>query len=96
MDIEAAIVCASERLGYTSIRPNQHKAVRSFMDHKDVFISLPTGSGKSFFVSQCYPWSVVIVVSPLIALMKDQVQDNRIARAFCSGVLGHVPVHLCL
>ena len=38
----------------------------------------------------------MIVVSPLIALMKDQVQDDRIARAFCSGVLGHVPVHLCL
>ena len=96
MDIEAAIVCASERLGYTSIRPNQYKAVRSFMDHKDVFISLPTGSGKSFCFAvlplafdNLYQrvGSIVIVVSPLIALMKDQVQDDRIARAFCSGVL---------
>ena len=96
MDIEAAIVCASERLGYTSIRPNQHKAVRSFMDHKDVFISLPTGSGKSFFVSQCYPWSIVIVVSPLIALMKDQVQDDRIARAYFVQVYWDMFLYICV
>ena len=66
MDIEAAIVCASERLGYTSIRPNQHKAARSFMDHKDVFINLSTGSGKSFFVSQCYPWRLTIYTNAMV------------------------------
>eukprot|EP00731_Ephydatia_muelleri_P034357 Em0056g16a len=79
---DAVILRAGARLGYTAIRPNQHKAVKSFIEGSDVFISLPTGSGKSF----CYsvlPFiyddlyhrvgSIVIVVSPLIALMKDQV-----------------------
>ena len=81
-NLDAVILRAGARLGYTAIRPNQHKAVKSFIEGSDVFISLPTGSGKSF----CYsvlPFifddlyqrvgSIVIVVSPLIALMKDQV-----------------------
>ena len=78
-DLDAVILRA---LGYTAIRPNQHKAVKSFMEGNDVFISLPTGSGKSFSFS-VLPFafdylyqrvgSIVIVVSPLIALMKDQV-----------------------
>ena len=50
-DLDAVILRASERLGYTAIRPNQHKAVKSFMKGNDVFISLPTGSGKSFCFS---------------------------------------------
>ena len=82
-DLDAVILRAGARLGYTAIRPNQHKAVKSFIEGSDVFISLPTGSGKWF----CYsvlPFvfdglyqrvgSIVIVVSPLIALMKDQVR----------------------
>ena len=49
-DLDAVILHARARLGYTAIRPNQHKAVRSFIEGSNVFISLPTGSGKSF----CY------------------------------------------
>ena len=48
----------------------------------DVFVSLPTGSGKSLFVFGCYPalstsserQPLYIVISPLVALMKEQVQ----------------------
>ena len=77
----AVIIRASQRLGYSSVRDKQLLAIRTFMEGNDVFISSPTGSGKSL----CYavlPYafddlyhregSIVVVVSP-IALMKDQV-----------------------
>ena len=80
-DIEAAIAQALERIGFSELRPKQKLAVRSFVEGNDVFVSLPTGSGKSL----CYwllPWvfealrqgisSTIIVISPLEALMKDQ------------------------
>ena len=68
------------KIGHTAIRPNQHKAVKSFIEGNDVFIRLPTGSGKPFcctvlpFVFDGLYQRIVIVVSPLIAFMKDQVR----------------------
>ena len=44
------IIRASQRLGYSSVRDKQLLAIRTFMEGNDVFISLPTGSGKSL----CY------------------------------------------
>ncbi len=85
--ILAAIEGAGKRLGY-QLRPKQQEAVVSFIRGSDVFVSLPTGSGKSL----CYsilPWafdtlrgrskaqSIVLVVSPLVALMKDQVTSHQ-------------------
>ena len=72
-------------MGYSSLRPDQEKVVVAFMKGKDVFVSLPTGSGKSLCYSILLKVSdsirsspgkcIVIVVSPLIALMKDQVRS---------------------
>eukprot|EP00731_Ephydatia_muelleri_P011886 Em0006g780a len=73
---------SGQRLGYASIRLNQLNAIKSFMEGNDIFVILPTGSGKSLcftvlpFAFDCLyqrDSSIVIVVSPLIALMKDQV-----------------------
>ena len=72
-------------LGYSALRPQQELAVKSFVQGNDVFISLPTGGGKSLCYSilpdvfdalrtEVEP-SIVIIVSPLIALMKDQVRS---------------------
>ena len=83
-----AIDEATKQLGYAEFRPNQALVVNSFLEGRDVFTSMPTGSGKSL----CYcllpkvfdilrgsnsveTQSVVIVVSPLVALMKDQVRQ---------------------
>ncbi|KAL5503641.1 hypothetical protein EMCRGX_G010620 [Ephydatia muelleri] len=81
-ELDSIIIQAAQKLGYPTLRPNQHKAIKSFMEGHDVFISLPTGCGKSLCFS-VLPYafdylyrrvgSIVIVVSPLIALMKDQV-----------------------
>ena len=45
-----AIDTAAMRLGFRSLKPEQRKAIRNFMDGKDVMVVLPTGFGKSL----CY------------------------------------------
>ena len=81
--ISAVVDKVAKKFGYKQATPDQKKAIVAFVNGSDVFVSLPTGSGKSF----CY-WclpdvfdemngksgqSIVLVVSPLIALMMDQV-----------------------
>ena len=45
--IDSVILRASTKLGYSSLRENQLKAVKSFIEGNDVFVILPKGSGKS-------------------------------------------------
>ena len=45
--LSTAIISVSLRLGYTELKPCQESAVKSFVSGKDVFVSLPTGYGKS-------------------------------------------------
>lgn len=66
---------------------NEYKKAKAGEDFKDLFLTAPTGAGKSllfqlpsFYVSQNN--DVTIVVSPLIALMKDQVEQIRQERGF--------------
>lgn len=81
--IRQASKLAAESLGYSSLRPQQEKIVLTFVKGNDVFVCLPTGSGKSAcytILPRVYDYlrkstsSIVVVVSPLIALMKDQVR----------------------
>ena len=73
--------------GYDSFRPKQEDIVRAALDEKDVLAILPTGGGKSvcFQVPAMMREGIAIVVTPLIALMKDQVQNlnDRGIKALC-------------
>ena len=49
--IEEVVLRAVQRLGFADLRPQQMVAIKTFMHGKDVFVSLPTGYGKSLIYS---------------------------------------------
>ena len=77
-----------EIFGFRSFRPHQEEIVRAILDNRDAFAVMPTGGGKSL----CYQLpaymkkGVCVVVSPLISLMKDQV-DAANANGLRAGTL---------
>src|SRR6185437_8005483 len=82
----------SKYWGYTSFRPLQREAMTAILDGRDSVVVLPTGGGKSlcFQAPALTRGGVGLVVSPLIALMKDQVDglaENGIAAACYNSAL---------
>ena len=80
--------------GYDSLRPLQHDAIRAGIEGRDSLVVLPTGGGKSL----CYQLPAVVenrtdlVISPLIALMKDQVDSLRANGVPAAAVYGGIPI----
>lgn len=68
---------ARDYLGYDDLRPGQHDAIRSVLDGHDTLAVMPTGSGKSaiYQIAGIIRSGITIVVSPLIALQRDQVDS---------------------
>ncbi len=80
------------RFGYDQFRPLQAEIIQTVLDGNDALVLMPTGGGKSL----CYQLpalclgGLTLVVSPLIALMKDQVdalRANGIAAAFVNSTV---------
>src|SRR5947209_9815092 len=65
--------------GFTTLRPLQEQAMQAVLEGRDSLVVLPTGGGKSlcFPAPAVYRGGTTVVVSPLIALMKDQVDGLR-------------------
>src|SRR6267143_437744 len=81
-----------QSFGFTSFRPLQEQIIRDALSRRDVFALLPTGGGKSlcFQLPALVQPGLTVVVSPLIALMKDQVdalQASGIAATFLNSSL---------
>src|SRR5215471_9149006 len=75
MSTDAILSTVQRYWGFSELRPLQEEAIRAGLDHRDSLVVMPTGGGKSL----CYQVPPVladrtdVVVSPLISLMKDQV-----------------------
>ena len=99
-DLDKIIMDASVSFGYNELKVEQHKALKAFVEGRDVFVALPTGYGKSL----CYALlpaifdskkelvektSICMIVSPLIALMKDQ-SNFFIKKGISSGFVSDI------
>ena len=86
--LEEAQAVLRKYYGYKGFKPIQQKAIASILNGEDTFVVMPTGGGKSL----CYQIpalmldGLTLVISPLISLMKDQV-DQLVRLGICAACM---------
>ena len=86
--LEEAQAVLRKYYGYKGFKPIQQKAIASILNGEDTFVVMPTGGGKSL----CYQVpalmldGLTLVISPLISLMKDQV-DQLVRLGICAACM---------
>jgi ATP-dependent DNA helicase RecQ len=97
VDLTASL---KKHFGYDQFRPLQREIIEDALDGRDLFVLMPTGGGKSlcFQLPALIRDGLTIVVSPLIALMKDQVDALRtsgIAATYLNSTLDREEAKAC-
>ncbi|MGD1860276.1 MAG: RecQ family ATP-dependent DNA helicase [Leptolyngbyaceae cyanobacterium] len=79
--------------GYSTFRPPQDTVIRALLQHRDALIIMPTGGGKSlcFQLPALLQTGLTLVVSPLVALMENQVQELRDRRLPAATLHSELP-----
>ena len=93
MTAPAALEILNDVFGYPSFRGRQAEIVETLASGKSLLVLMPTGGGKSlcYQIPALMRGGVAVVVSPLIALMNDQVANLRAAGVHCAAVHGGTP-----
>ncbi|NES98554.1 MAG: DEAD/DEAH box helicase, partial [Desertifilum sp. SIO1I2] len=88
------VQAAFERIwGYPDFRPPQGEIVRTLLAQRDALIVMPTGGGKSicFQLPALLQTGLTLVISPLVALMENQVQELRQKKLPAALLHGELP-----
>ncbi|GMQ51603.1 DNA helicase RecQ [Neisseria elongata] len=93
MTAPAALEILNDVFGYPSFRGRQAEIVETLAGGKSLLVLMPTGGGKSlcYQIPALMRGGAAVVVSPLIALMNDQVANLRTAGVHCAAVHGGTP-----